>query len=478
MSSRDTPRRSVGSPHPSLSRLDVIAIIVGLVIGAGIFKAPAIVAANVGSEWSLLAVWVIGGVVSLAGALCYAELASAYPSAGGEYHFLTRAYGRQIAFLFAWSRLAILQTGSIALLAFVLGDYLAQLAPLDGYGPALYAAASVIVLTGLNVIGLRTSKTLQNAMTVVTLAGMAIVIVAGLAHAPVQAPSSDAIPATGNPALGLAMVFVLLTFGGWNESAYVSAELRDVRRNMVRVLVTSLGIITIVYLLVNVAYLNVLGLEGMRGSEVVTADAMRYAVGEIGANLVSALIAVAVVASINVSILTGARTNYAMANDFPLLRFLGGWSGTTNAPTNSLLVQGAIAFALVLVGTTARSGFETMVHYVSPIFWFFFLLATVSLFVLRRRDPGRPRPFRVPLYPFTPLLFTLTCAYMLYSSLAYTGFGALLGIAVLGLGVPLLYFVNRFSPVEPVAETLSQEVPHAIGTTAAVRAGNPARPRG
>ncbi|BAU47753.1 amino acid permease [Sulfurifustis variabilis] len=478
MDPRDTPGRPVASPHPSLSRLDVVAIIVGLVIGAGIFKAPAIVAANVGSEWSLLAVWAIGGAVSLAGALCYAELASAYPSAGGEYHFLTRAYGRRVAFLFAWSRLAILQTGSIALLAFVLGDYLAQLAPLDGYGAALYAAVSVIALTGLNIIGLRTSTTLQNVMTVVTLAGLLFVVVAGLGHAPVQAPSSEPVPASGDAAFGLAMVFVLLTFGGWNESAYVSAELRDVRRNMVRVLVTSLGVITLVYLLVNVAYLNVLGLEGMRGSEVVTADVMRYAAGDLGAGLVSALIAVAVAASINVSILTGARTNYAMANDFPLLGFLAGWSGTANAPKNALLVQGAIALALVAVGATARSGFETMVSYVSPIFWFFFLLATVSLFVLRRREPRHPRPFRVPFYPFTPLLFTLTCAYMLYSSLAYTGFGALLGVAVLGMGVPLLYFVNRAPSGDSAAASGDKEVPHAIGTRAAVRAGNPARPRG
>lgn len=246
---------------------------------------------------------------------------------------------------------------------------------------------------------------------------------------------------------------------------------------MVRVLVTALGLITIVYLLVNVAYLNVLGLEGMRGSEVVTADVMRYAAGDAGAALVSALIAVAVAASINVSILTGARTNYAMANDFPVLGFLGGWSGAANAPTNALLIQGAIALALVLVGAAARSGFETMVHYVSPIFWFFFLLATVSLFVLRRREPNHPRPFRVPFYPVTPLLFTLTCAYMLYSSLAYTGFGALLGLAVLGLGVPLLYFVNRAPPARPPAPA-NQEVPHAIGSRAAVRAGNPARPRG
>lgn len=439
------PARRVDSPRRVLGSLDVVAIIVGLVIGAGIFKAPSVIAANTASEGMLLAAWALGGLISLAGALCYAELASAYPSAGGEYHFLTRAYGRRLAFLFAWSRLSVLQTGSIALLAFVLGDYLSALIPLAGSASALYAALAVVALTVLNITGLRASTTVHRATTVLTVLGLLAVIFLGLAYGePATAPVADASAAA--PAFGLAMVFVLLTYGGWNEAAYVSAELRDVQRKMARVLVGSIAAITLVYLLANLAYLNVLGLEGMRGSEVVTADAMRVAIGHTGAQLVTALIVVAALTSMNVSILTGARTNYALATDFPLFGFLGGWNGGTNAPTRALVVQGAIALVLVLVGALSRSGFETMVHYVSPVFWLFFLLTALSLFVLRWREPAHGRPFRVPLYPLTPLVFGASCAYMLYSSLAYTGFGALLGVAVLAVGAPLIFFLHHGKP--------------------------------
>lgn len=431
------------APRQSLAVIDVVAIVVGLVIGAGIFKTPAVVAQNAGSEPAMLLVWLAGGAISLAGALCYAELASAFPHTGGEYHFLTRAYGHRVGFLFAWSRLVVLQTGSIALLAFVLGDYLAQALPLGEHAPAYYAAFAVVALTALNIAGLETSKRAQNLLTLATVLGLATVIVAGLTVTPATAATETEPVAVDGAALGLAMIFVLLTYGGWNEAAYVSAELRGGGRGMARVLVTSIAVITVVYLLANLAYVNVLGLAAMSRSEVVTADAMRLAFGEEAALFVSALIAVAVVTSINVTIMTGARSSYAMARDFPLFGFLARWSPRPNAPTQALLAQGAVALLLVLAGGLARSGFETMVHYVSPVFWLFFLLTGLSLFVLRWREPARERPFRVPGYPYVPLLFVATCAYMLYSSVAYTGFGALLGVIVLAAGAPLLLLVGR-----------------------------------
>ncbi|MFL6621553.1 MAG: APC family permease [Sulfurifustaceae bacterium] len=429
-------------PRQVLSRIDVLAMIVGLVIGAGIFKAPSVVAANTESAAGMLAAWLLGGAVSLTGALCYAELASSYPHTGGEYHFLSRAYGPRLAFLFAWSRLAVLQTGSIALLAFVLGDYLTEWLPLGRASSALYAVAAVLALTALNAVGLRTSATLQRVMTLVIVLGLLLVAAAGLMHPPPLVTAAASSPAA-HPAFGLAMVFVLLTFGGWNESAYVSAEVRNVQRNMARVLVGAIGLITVLYVLVNLAFLNVLGLSGMRASSVVANDAMRLTVGNYGAVLITLLIVLAVLTSINVTILTGARTNYAMAGDVRLFNALGSWHDRTNAPLTALVVQAVVSLVLIAIGAFSRSGFETMVQYVSPVFWFFFLLTTVSLFVLRRRDPTRLRPFRVPFYPLTPIIFCATCVYMLYSSLAYTGFGALLGVAVLAAGTPLLFFLDR-----------------------------------
>lgn len=442
-----------GVPRQSLAVIDVIAIIVGLVIGAGIFKAPAMVAANAGGESAVMLAWLLGGGISLVGALCYAELTTTYPNTGGEYHYLTRAYGRSVGFLFAWSRLVVLQTGSIALLAFVLGDYVAQLLPLGEYASAVYAGVAVVFLTGLNMLGLRLSKWTQNLLTLVTLSGLLAVIVIGFAFVPATAPAdSIAEPNTHTQAFGLAMVFVLLTYGGWNEAAYVSAELHDPQRNMVKVLVGGISIVMVVYLLVNLAYIKGLGLDAMSRSEVVTMDLMRLALGDGGAKFVSGLIAVAVLTSINVTIMTGARTDYALAKDFPLFGFLGRWHASTNAPTNALLVQGTIALLLVFIGSQGRSGFETMVQYVSPVFWLFFLMIGLTVFVLRRREPNVVRPFRVPGYPLTPLAFVAACAYMLYSSLAYTGFGALLGVALLLAGVPLLFFTNRSSIVATDAD--------------------------
>lgn len=427
----------VAAPKPALTFVDAVAITVGIVIGAGIFETPSLVAANVGSGGVALLAWLLGGGMSLVGALCYAELATAYPHAGGNYHYLQRAFGKNLSFLFAWARMTVIQTGSIALLAFVFGDYASQLFRLGDYSPSLYAALAVAILTGLNIIGVQQGKWVQIWFTAAEVLGLLLVAVVGLAFTWNSTPTVPAEPTTPG-ALGSAMIFVLLSYGGWNEAAYISAELRDVRRNMTRSLFWSIGIITVCYLLINWAYIQGLGLSGMAASEAVAADLMRRAVGEPGAVFISLLIGISTFGSINATIFTGARTNYALGQDFSLFAFLGRWRERANTPTNALLVQGAIALALLLLGTLTRDGFKTMVDYTAPVFWFFFLLTGVSLFVLRVREPEVPRPFRVPLYPLTPILFCVISGYLLYSSIAYTGIGALVGVAVVVAGAPVL----------------------------------------
>jgi amino acid transporter len=202
---------------------------------------------------------------------------------------------------------------------------------------------------------------------------------------------------------------------------------------MVRALVWSILIVTGLYLLVNWAYLRGLGHAGVAASTTVAADLVERATGTVGAQLVSALIVLAAIASVNATILTGARTAYALGRDFPPLAFLGRWSPRTETPVNALLIQGGIALALAALGGWTRNGFATMVEYTAPVFWLFLLLTGVSLFVLRRTAPAA-QSFRVPLYPMTPLVFCATSAYLLYASLAYTGVGAFIGMAVLGVG--------------------------------------------
>ncbi|WP_426749559.1 APC family permease [Myxococcus sp. Y35] len=429
-------QRDEAAPRPSLRVLDVMALTVGIVLGAGIFKAPSLVAAQSASAEALLFTWVLGGVASLVGALCYAELASAWPHPGGDYHYLYRALGRGPAFLFAWARLTVIPTGSIALLAFVFGDYATQLLPLGPYSSPLYAAVLVVGLTAVNVAGLRQGTRTQNLLTALEVLGVGAVIVVGLLLAPAPAPvdAAPAASAASGTAWGLAMVFVLLTYGGWNEVAYLSSEVRGSRRAIAWSLLASIGLVTALYLLVNVAYLRGLGLAGMARSEAVAAELLQRAVGSAGAVVISVIIAISALTSANATVLTGARTHYAFGRDSVLFNGLGQWHARANGPARALLVQGAISLALVGLGTLTRQGFETMVEYTAPVFWLFFLLTGVALMVLRVREPDAPRPFRVPLYPLTPLLFIGVCAYVLYSSLAYTGLGALAGLAVLGTG--------------------------------------------
>lgn len=436
------PTSSVATPKPSLTLIDSIALIVGLVIGAGIFETPALVAANTGTVGGVIRVWLLGGLVSLLGALCYAELATTYPHVGGNYYYLKRAFGSSIAILFAWARMTVIQTGSIALLAFVLGDYVSQLFPLGRYGAAIYAAIAIIVLTGLNIIGLRQTKRLQNGLAVCLILGLLLVVLVGLSGSPTSV-AAVVPPSVTTPSWGLALVFVLLSYGGWNEAAYISAEIQNPQRNMVRSLLSSIGLITAIYLLINLAYLRGLGLEAMAASQAVAADLLRQRLGEVGVWVVSLLVVIATLGSINATILTGARTNFALGQDVSPFRWLGRWQLRPSSPRMAYLLQGAIALTLVGLGSLTRKGFETMVDYTAPIFWFFFLLSTLSLIRLRMLEPDRPRPFQVPLYPIIPVLFCALCGYLLYSSLVYTGVGAIVGVSVVLLGIP---FTWRSSP--------------------------------
>ena len=419
---------------------DVLAITIGIVIGAGIFRTPSLVAGLASSETVVITAWLVGGLLSIVGALCYAELASAYPHVGGDLHFLERAYGGRVAFLYGWARMTVIQTGSIALLAYIFGDYMATLLPIGAYSSSIYAAGAVVALSLANWAGVRLGTHVQMWLTIIEVAGLALLIVASLMLAPA---SGDArIPVAKESNWGLMMVFVLLTYGGWNEAVYVSAEVKDARRRMAGLMVVGLVIVTLLYLLANIALLRALGLAGVAGSEAVGAEVMNKAAGAPGSAFISLIVAVAALTSANATAITGARSSCALGRSFAPLRWLGRWDEDRCTPANAMLAQAAIALVLVGAGAFARNGFELAVQYTAPVFWFFFLLAGLSLFVLRRREPEHERPFKVPLYPLLPALFCATSLYLLYSSLTYNGVWALLGVAVLAVGALLLPFLR------------------------------------
>jgi amino acid transporter len=433
---------ATAAPRASLSTLDAAAMLVGIVIGIGVFKTPSLVANFVPNETWFIGLWVLGGIVTFVGALCYAELGSSRPSAGGEYQFLKDAYGPSVSVLFAWARCSVIQPGAIAAVAFVLGDYANVLLNLGRFGPAIYAIIGVIVITGINFAGTLQSKQTQLVLSLLTVAAVVIVALAGFLGPEAAAPAAKPRDFAWGAA-GLAMVFILLTYGGWNEAAYLSGEIQDVKRNMVRALMLGVVVIVTLYVLINLAYLYALGLDGLRKSNAVGADLMNVAVGPAGALILSGLVCITASSTLNGTVFTGARSYYALGRDVTLFNRMGIWDERGQNPANGLLVQGVIAIVLIIFGSTTRDGFEAMVAYTAPVFWLFMFLVAISIIVFRMREPDRELPFRVPLYPLPPLILAAACGWMFYSALAYAGRGSIMGVVVLIIGIPLIFLQRK-----------------------------------
>jgi basic amino acid/polyamine antiporter, APA family len=440
----------MSAPRQLLSVPDGIFLVAGMVIGVGIFKLPGLVAGNAASATQFFAAWIVGGLACLCGALVYAELASRHPETGGEYVFLRRGLGEGAAFVFAWSRMTVIQTGAIAAVSFVFGEYASQIVSLGKNSNAFWAAICVAVLTGLNLVGTLQSKGLQKLMEVLLMTALLAIAVGGIIIGGGTPAPSASTPGSGG-SFALMMIFVLYTFGGWNEGAYLAGEVRDARRNMVKVLAGGLLLVTALYLLVNWGYYAALGLKGIADSKAIAVDTMRLIAGPSAGIVVAVVVCVSALTTINAAIFTGARTNWAFGRDYPLFAFLGNWRESGSTPANALLLQGAIVLALIAAGATTRDGFEAMVAYGLPVFWTFLLLTGVTQFVFRKRKEEIPA-FRTPLYPVVPIAFLAMCAFMVWSSFDYVAnspygpkFGNLVlaGLVVMAIGVPLYFLARR-----------------------------------
>jgi amino acid transporter len=448
---RPAPAPPQPPARPLLGVWDGISVVVGIVVGVSLFRVPGPVFASVDAPWQGMAVWALGGALSLVGALCYAELAAAYPRAGGDYEYLGRAFGPAAGFLFGWAQLVAVMSGSIGALAFVFADYARVLWPAAS-GAGL-AAAAVVGLTLPNLLGLGISRRVQNALTLAKLAGLAGIGIAAL-MAPEPAPAAGAAAASGG-GIGFALILVLYAYGGWNHAAFVAAEVSEPQRSVPRVLLLGTAAVAGLYLLVNAAYLLALGFPGLRASQAPAADVLAAVAGRAGAALISVLVMMSALGAIQGMVFTAARIYASTGRDHPALAALAAWHPRFGTPVRALVAQSAVALAwiggvgtavgrgaidaaLTLVGLPALpwqrfgGGFETLVAGTAPAFWLFFLGSGAALLVLRRRDPVTPRPFRVPGFPWTPLVFCASCLYMLYASLDYAR-----GLAALSL-VPLL----------------------------------------
>jgi len=438
----------------------------GIVVGTAIFKTPTLVFQNVEYEWQSYVLWLLGGLLSLCGALCYAELGTSFARNGGEYIFLSRAYGSWLGFLFGWAQLTAVHSGTVGTMAYAFADYLMNVFALPGWSNAWLAAGAIVVLTLLNLGGATTGKTVQNLLSGAKIAGLVLLIVVGCVS-PVSGAGIRPASSDWDPQYGLALVFVLYAYGGWNDTAYVAAEVRDHRRNLPLALIAGISGITVVYLLVNFACLRALGLDTARTTYTPASDVVESAFGSWGARATSLLVMVSALGAINAMIFTGSRIYSEMNRDLSLFGISANPDSVSLIPKLALIAPGLFACLLILAVGTRRGqnvidlslaqagvpaipweqyfgGFETLVAATAPVFWLFFLLSGLSLFVLRQVEPENEQVFRLPLYPLPPLLFCAMSGYMLYSSIAYAKWLSLMGFVPLVPGV-LLYVLSRRS---------------------------------
>jgi amino acid transporter len=410
------------APRQQLSLLDSTSIIVGIIIGSAIYEISPTVAAGAGSHAGMLLVWLAGGLIALLGAMCYAELATAHPHAGGTYVYLSEGLGKSVGFAFAWSEFWIVRPGNVGAVAFVLARYGCELLPFgSGQHPqadVVLASAAVLGLSLVNACGLRAGKWTQNVLTAAKVAGLAAIVVTALTLAPPSQPR-EWQPDSNGPSLSLALILVMFAYGGWADMSFVAAEVRDPRRNIFRALLLGTAAVTVIYLAVNEALTAALGFEDLMRSKAVAADVLSRRFGTWGSTAISVLVVVSCLGAINGMVFTGARIFYALGTQHPTFRWLGRWNRTRGIPLRSLAVQTLVTLALIIAFGLEAGGFNRLVVFTGPFYWGFFSLVGIVLILLRWRSAGEAGTYRVPLYPLTPLLFIATSGGMTLAALRY-----------------------------------------------------------
>jgi len=422
---------------------DAVSIIIGIIIGVGIFRVPRDVFDNVPSPWLALLVWGLGGSLALVGAFCFAELATTYPRSGGEYVYLTRAYGSRIGLLYAWAQLTVIRPGSIAAVAYIFANSF-RVWGVGAAGIVVLAAGSIAVLSLINILGVTLGKHTQNLLTVLKVLGLVAIAVTGFLWSKPQAePEPVVVP---NPSFAQAMIFALWAYSGWHEAAYVAAEVKNGRRNLPVALILGTAAVTVIYLLVNTAILFALGFDGARSTDTWAVSLLRSVLGKSAGDAINVAVMVSALGAINGMIFTTARIYAVFGEDHPVFAPLGRWSRRWGTPVRALIAQAVLSMVLV-VGVSilwqksegGNDGFDILVDGTAPVFWLFFLLTGIALFILRRKDVELPRPFRVPAYPILPMVFCASCGYMVFGSIVSAATYSLIGLGILLAGLPLCF---------------------------------------
>jgi APA family basic amino acid/polyamine antiporter len=413
-----------------LGAFDATMIVMGGIIGSGIFINPYVVARQVHTPALIIGAWAAGGVIALLGAFVYAELAALRPEVGGQYAYLRDAYHPAVAFLYGWALLLVVQTGGMAAVAATFGKYLVELTG-TRMPDAAVAVAALVLLTVINCLGVRSGSNTQSALMLLKLAAIVALIVAGFAYAgPTPRASENAGPPLNTLIrFGAAMTPVMFAYGGWQTASFISGELKRPQRDLAIGLLLGVAGVIAVYILVNVVCLRVLGPTGLAQTTTPASAVMRAVLGERGARLIAVGIAVSALGFLSQSMLTAPRVYYAMAADGVFFREVARIHPKTHVPAVAIALQGLVAIVITLSGK-----YEQILNYVVSVDFIFFGLTGLALFVFRRRLP--PAPFRTPGHPVTTAVFTLACWAVVVATVVRAPLNSAIGLGILAAGLP------------------------------------------
>lgn len=433
---------------PILGRWDSVAISIGIVLGVGIFRVPSEVANHLSSGVWILFAWVAGGIFSLLGALCYAELVSLFPKSGGDYVYLKEGYGSVVGFLFAWSELLITRTGSVAAIALMFGEYLCAL---FSWGRELIAPAAVtviLILTVTNLFGLRQSSRLQNLLTITKVSALILIVVAGVVSFRPAVTAFD-VTELAKPNLSimlsvcLALVPIMWTYGGWRDNVFLAGETKEAAKTVPFALMMTCIVITVIYSAMNLMYLWFIPVETMKTSPLIAATLLEVVFGQIGAKLFEGLIIIYALGVINGLLLTGSFLAKAMSQDNPLFKYLHKTDERTGTPLRALVFNGIWSCVLVLTGT-----FEKLLYFTGLWVWIFFAMVAIAIIIFRMRKTDSEHAFRMPGYPVIPIVVALISLLLAYSTFSYLPTSSLWGTLIVMSGLPFFYF-QKFKMKQP-----------------------------
>jgi APA family basic amino acid/polyamine antiporter len=423
-----------------LGLFDATMLVMGGIIGSGIFVTPAEVAQHVDTPLLIVGVWILGGLVALAASFVYAELAARRPEVGGQYAYLRDAYGPMPAFLYGWALLLVIQSGGMAAVAITFARYFGNLVQLS-VGDNFIAVSVLALLTLINCLGVRSGSNVQSGLMVLKILAIATLVLAGLLFAPASVlqplPAHTASIST-LAAIGAAMTPVMFSYGGWQTSSFVAGEMRDPQRDLARGLLFGVAGVVILYASVAFVCVHALGPAGLAASKTPATDVMRLALGERGATFISIGIAISALGFLSQGMLTAPRVYFAMAEDGLFFRSVAAVNATTRVPVVAIVLQGVAAAVIALSGT-----FGQILGYVVSVDFIFFGLTGAALFVFRRRDPQQPVAFKAPLHPITTGLFVAACAMTVVATVWNNLTNSLIGYAILLAGVPACLYWQR-----------------------------------